>query len=79
MYLDSPSLSPGWQYNLNAVNDIKVTTGFMNHDNKGCSKEAREDCSTRSYVSRVTQGCGCLPFSTRTEEFSQATHQNIYK
>ena len=74
MSLDSPALSPGWQYNLNAVTDIKATTDFWNLDEtvRGCSKESEEDCSTRGLVQRVTEMCGCLPMAIWTEEYSKA-------
>ena len=71
--LDSPALSPGFQYNLNVVTDIKVTSDFLNRDNKGCNTESKEDCSTRSYIKRVIESCDCLPLSLKTEEFAKVT------
>ena len=69
--LDSPAFSPGWAYNLNAVTDIKATPDFLNLQDKGCSTESKEECSTKYYINRVTQACGCLPFSLRTDENSK--------
>ena len=70
--LESPVLSPGWQYNLNVFAHVKATDDFLTLDekDKDCSIESKEDCSTRSYVMRVTQGCGCLPLSLRSKDYS---------
>ena len=68
---ESPAFSPGWQYNLNAVTDIKVTSEFLDLAIKGCSTETREDCSTRNYIGKVTETCGCLPLSLRTDTDSK--------
>ena len=71
-YLESPVLSPGWQYNLNVFAHVKATDDFLTLDEKDkhCSNESKEVCSTMSYVRRVTQGCGCLPLSLRSEDYS---------
>ena len=60
---DTPTLYSGWKYNLNAVKDIKVTDDFMTLDQKGCGDEAYENCTSRTYVRKVVDKCGCLPFS----------------
>ena len=67
----SPAFSPGWQYNLNGVMELKATSDFLKLENKGCSFESKEDCSLRNHISTVTQKCGCLPLNIRTKEYSQ--------
>ena len=61
--LDSLKLETGWEYNLNAIKDIKGTEAFlaMDDDNKGCQIEPYDNCTTRRYVERVVRKCGCLP------------------
>ena len=58
-------LAPGWKYNLNAIKHIKGTEGFLDLADsvKDCQLEPQDNCTTRSYVDRVTQKCGCLPLS----------------
>ena len=77
LFLDSPALSPGWQYNLNDVTDIKTTDDFLNLDDKdkGCSIESKEECSTRTYVKRLTENCDCLPLSMKTEGQKKVKNQ----
>ena len=62
-------LTPGWEYNLNVVKNIKGTADFLNLDDsvKDCQLEPYDNCTTRSYVERVTQKCGCLPLNMRTD------------
>ena len=69
---ESPVLSPGWRYSLNVVTDIKATDDFLTLDekDKACSIESKEDCSTRSFVKRVSQACGCLPLSLRSKVYA---------
>ena len=59
----SPVLTPGWKYNLNAVKEIKVTDDFLARADKGCGIEPRENCTTRNYLEKVVNKCGCLPLS----------------
>ena len=66
--LDTPTLYSGWKYNLNAVKDIKVTDDFMSLDEKDCSGETYGNCTTRTYVKKVENECGCLPFSMNFNE-----------
>ena len=61
-------LTPGWNYNLNVVKNIKVTDDFMTLDQKNCSDESYENCMTRIYVNKVEDKCGCLPFSMSLDE-----------
>ena len=73
LFIDSPVLTPGWRYNLNLLTDIKATADYLALDEKvkGCSLESKENCSSNSYVKRVTKLCGCLPLSTRTRHHSK--------
>ena len=53
-------------YNLNAVKEIKVTESFLGLDNdiKQCqTKDSYLDCTSKHYMERVTQDCGCVPLS----------------
>ena len=72
-------LTPGWKYKLNALKQIKGTEGFLYLADsiKYCQLEPQDNCTTRSYVDRVTRKCGCLPLSmTITGEKKGA--QDIY-
>ena len=62
---DSLKLSPGWEYNLNAIKNIVGTEDFLNlpDSSKNCQTETYDNCTTRSYVDRVIRKCGCLPLS----------------
>ena len=47
-------------------NLISVTDSFLGLDDedKGCqNEEPYTNCTTRAYLRRVTQKCGCLPFA----------------
>ena len=69
--VDSLKLETGWEYNLNAVKDIKGTKDFlaMDDDRKGCQIEPNENCTTRRYVDRIIGKCGCLPISMKTSYY----------
>ena len=56
-------LSPGWRYKLNVVKEIKGTKEFLSLSNtvKDCQIETNSICTTRSYVNRIVEKCGCLP------------------
>ena len=58
-------LHPGWKYNLNDIKHIVGTDNFLNlaDSKKDCQLEPYDNCTTRSYVERVTKKCGCLPLS----------------
>ena len=58
-------LSPGWKYNLNVIKHINGTEDFLaqSDSEKNCQLESQDNCTTRSYVDRVTDKCGCLPLS----------------
>ena len=53
----------GWKYNLNVVKDIKVTDDFMKFEEKGCGEETYENCTTRTFLEKIADKCGCLSFS----------------
>ena len=61
---------------MNDVTNIKVSSDFWDYDGKGCSRVSKEDCSTRSYIVRVTEECGCLPLAIWTEEYHNKEHCN---
>ena len=61
--LGSPILTPGWKYNLNIVKDKRATKDFLEREDKGCSLESYDNCTTRIYVDKVIKKCGCLPLS----------------
>ena len=47
-------------------NLFSVTDSFLglDEDDRGCqNEEPYTNCTTRSYLRRVTQKCGCLPFA----------------
>ena len=64
-FLDSPILRPGWKYNLNVIKDIKATTDFLSMEDKGCSIQPYDNCTTRIYVQNIIEECGGLPFSMK--------------
>ena len=64
-FIDSPILTLDFKYNLNDVKDIKVSKDFLERNDKGCSIEGFDNCTTRTYVSKVMEKCGCLPFSMK--------------
>ena len=68
IFLDSLMLKPGREYNLNNIKLIQATDDFMNLDNaiKKCHAEHYDNCTTRNYVERVIQECGCLPLNIIT-------------
>ena len=63
-------LTPGWEYNLNVVKNIKGTEDFfaLPDSVKDCQFEPYDNCTTRSFVERVIQSCKCLPLKMRTKE-----------
>ena len=54
-------LKPGWKYNLNVIKLINGTKNYLAKPDKDCQLESRDNCTTRSYVERVSRKCGCLP------------------
>ena len=58
-------LTPGWKYNLNAIKNIKGAEDFKDLADsvKDCQLEPSDNCTTRSYVERLSKKCGCLPMS----------------
>ena len=72
-------LTPGWKYNLNVVKNIKGTKSFLDLSDsvKDCQTEPYNNCTTRSYVERVTQECGCLPLSMKTGAYSKVRQQEL--
>ena len=64
---DTLKLSPGWEYNLNVIKNFKGTEDFLSlSDNaKGCQLESFENCTTRTYVEKLIEICGCLPLSMK--------------
>ena len=68
--LDPVRLSPGWSYNLNSLKQIKITKHFQNipDDEKLCSIEPIDNCTTRKYVENLRENCGCLPLRMQTED-----------
>ena len=67
---DPLMLTPGWNYNLNVVKNIRGTEGFLALPDsvKDCQLEPYDNCTTRSYVDRVIQNCNCLPLKMRINE-----------
>ena len=53
------------------MTDIIATAVFISSDQKGCSLDSKENCATQKYVKKVTEECGCLPFSIKTEEYAK--------
>ena len=63
-------LSIGNEYNLNNVEEIKVTNEFLGLNRKvtGCQhEETYDDCKTRSYIKALLNKCQCLPFGINQE------------
>ena len=59
-------LAVGKEYNLNNVQEIKVTEEFLGMNKKvtDCQNtESYDSCKTRQYISTMMKECQCLPFS----------------
>ena len=76
---DSLKLSPGWEYNLNVIKHIHGTEDFLNLDDaiKDCQLKPQDNCTTRSFVERVTKKCGCLPLSMTIPEQQQEKNTSL--
>ena len=69
--LDSLKLPLDYEYNLNAVKEIKVTESFLGLEEhvKNCqTEEAIEDCKSKHYIDNLLQQCKCIPLSIRTND-----------
>ena len=61
----------GNEYNLNNINELKITDDFLSLDKNviECqNKESLTDCSTRKYMNEILRDCNCLPFAIRNDE-----------
>ena len=59
------------KYNLNAVNEIKVTESYLGLEQNiiGCqNEESLVSCTTRKHIDTFLQQCGCLPFNLWTNK-----------
>ena len=70
-------LNPGWKYNLNVIKNIIGTEAFHNLDDsvKRCQSDPQDNCTTRSYVERVIEKCGCLPLSMTIHGQQKEAHK----
>ena len=68
-------LIPGFKYNLNVIKNIKGSDSFLNLPDsaKDCQLESQDNCTTRSYVERVSEKCGCLPLSMQISDQPKET------
>ena len=76
-FIDTPALSPGWKYNLNDIKDIIATESFLALENKGCSIESYESCTTRKYTDQIIEKCRCLPARIRTNNLTQVRNRYV--
>ena len=56
------------EYNQDALKDIEVTDSYLGMDQeiRGCQdSEPYYNCTTREYISRIKEKCGCLPINMR--------------
>ena len=59
-------------YNLDEVKQIVVTESFLGLDEntRGCQdRYSIENCTTMSYLQRVMDQCGCLPYNLWINEY----------
>ena len=57
--------------NLLYFQEVKVTASFLgqSEDQRGCQNDENfHSCTTRRYLKRLEDKCGCLPFNIRTPE-----------
>ena len=58
-------------YNLDALTEIDVTESFrgLAQDSKQCQEgESFFNCTTRQYIKKVSENCGCFPLSIRLSD-----------
>ena len=59
------------EYNLNVLNEIKVTDSYLGLDSdiiRCQNKEYLHNCTTRQYINTLLDQCGCLPFNIRRSD-----------
>ena len=59
------------EYNLNVLNEIKVTDSYLGLDSdiiRCQNKEYLHNCTTRQYINTLLGQCGCLPFNIRRSD-----------
>ena len=59
------------EYNLDDFRQIKVTESYLGFDpiTKGCqNEEPLHNCTTRQYMQRLLEKCGCLPLNLRPSD-----------
>ena len=64
-------MSGDGSYNLNVLKEVKVTESFNNlgEDVKKCQNvETYDECTTRHYMKKLRQKCGCLPLAIGLSE-----------
>ena len=70
------------EYNLNIVTEEKVTESFLGMDQsvRGCQNEEHYDeCTTRQYIEKMKEKCGCLPLSSAlSDQVNFFTHQSTF-
>ena len=68
IFLEPVQLIGEGEYNLNILNEIKITESYMGLDQnfrKCQNKESFDSCTTKEYHDSVLDHCGCLPFNIR--------------
>ena len=56
------------EYNQDALKEIIVTDSYLglDQDIRGCQNdEPFDNCTTRQYINKIQEECGCLPFNIR--------------
>ena len=75
------------EYNQDALKDIEVTDSYLGMDQeiRGCQdSEPYYNCTTREYINRIKEKCGCLPLNMRLSaevilySFLNISVQNIH-
>ena len=57
-------------YNLNVIKEVKVTEDYLKLDieERQCQTyEPLENCTTKFYMKKIMDQCGCIPWSLANE------------
>ena len=67
-------------YALTALKKMTGTDSFLKQtdEEKKCSIEALEDCQARSYIDRVQEKCGCVPWALSSALVAKVDSHNCF-
>ena len=69
--------SKNGSYALSVLKKMTGTASFMKMSDelKGCQVETYEECSSRKYLARVAEECGCVPWALSSSRREQVASQ----